>query len=125
MKRLELAVAGAGAACWLLALAYGAGWLPPPASLDLPLRALDALAAALGWLCGNAYVARSRPLPRPLRRYLLAPWLIAPPGLLFLLRSLAPVAEQSALPIAGLLATGVFGVLFLVPVLLRNVFVAR
>lgn len=125
MRRLEIALLGAGLACWSLALLYGTGALAPPASLLLPPRGLFALAAALGFLCGNGYVARSRDLPRPARRVLLGAWFLPPPGLLFLLHALEPLAAQRALPIGGLLASGVFAVLFLVPVSLRNAFSGR
>lgn len=125
MRRLEVALLGAGLACWSLALLYGTGALAPPASLFLPARALFSLAAALGFLGGNAYVARSRELPRAARRVLFGAWFLPPPGFLFLLHALAPLETQRALPIAGLLATAVFGILFLVPVSLRNAFKGR
>jgi hypothetical protein len=122
VRRFELGLVGAGAACWLLAAAYGAGLLPAPGSLALVPRWLYTIAAVAGWLCGNAWVARARGAPPSRRLLLLVPWLLAPPGLFYLLWALVPPAWQAELPIAPLLATGTFAVLFLVPVTLKGVF---
>ncbi len=125
MKRFELGLVGAGAACWLLAAAYGVGLLAAPGSLPLVPRWLFTFAVATGWLCGNGWVARTRTAPPAQRRLLLVPWFLAPPGVFFLLWALVPPAWQAELPIAGLLATGAFAVLFLVPVTLKGVFTGR
>lgn len=75
----------------------------------------------MGWGAGTAYVQLTRRLPRPERRrpFLLA--FFAPPGALFLLRAMAPTAAQQAAPLVPLYALCVFGILFAVPVSLRNV----
>lgn len=78
------------------------------------------VAAFVGWLAGNVYVHRTRGLPRALRRRFLLIYLLGPPSLFYILRSLAPITSQAAVPLAPVYASGVFAILFLVPVTLRS-----
>lgn len=116
----ELSLLGVFLAVWTVALASLVGLLPTDGLLDLSLYQLYGLAAALGWLAGNVYVSRARRVPRPLRRRLLLIYLLGPPGILYLVRSLAHLHIQAQAPFAAIYACGVFFVLFLVPVTLKG-----
>lgn len=120
--RLELVLLALFFACWLVGFLQFFGLVPTTGSLDLGLRGLFTFAAALGWVAGNVYVQRSRGLPGEIRRRLLLIYLLGPPGLLFLLRSMASAETQMAAPLAPLYASGVFSILFLVPVSLKGAF---
>lgn len=120
--RLELVLTALFFASWSVGLLQFVGLVPTAGTLDFGLQGLFTAAAALGWLAGNVYVQRSRGLPSLLRRRLLLIYLLGPPGLLFLLRGMAPMEVQLAAPLAPLYATGVFSILFLVPVSLRGAF---
>jgi hypothetical protein len=120
--RLELVLLALFFAAWLVGLLQWSGLVPRSGSLDLGLRGLFSLAAAVGWLSGNVYVQRSRGLPPGLRRRLMLIYLLGPPGLLFLLRSMAPAETQMAAPLAPLYATLVMSIFFLVPVSLKGAF---
>jgi hypothetical protein len=96
------------------------GLVPLPGTLDLDLYPFYAVAAVCGWLAGNLWVARAAGLPRGLRWRLLLVYLVGPPGVLFLLRAMAPAAAQMAAPFVALYAFGVFAVFFAVPVTLRR-----
>ncbi len=101
----------------ILALLAGS---PLAGLLPLSLYQFYGVAAFLGWLSGNVYVHRSRDAPKPVRRRLWLVYFLGPPGLLYLLRSMAPVVYQAAVPLAPIYACGVFAVLFLVPLTLRT-----
>ncbi|HEX9737542.1 MAG TPA: hypothetical protein VGG06_36740 [Thermoanaerobaculia bacterium] len=119
--RLEIALLAAFSAVWLLAVLALFGILPLAGVFDLGLYRLYSVAAALGWLAGNVYLLRGRGLPaggRGRRRLLLA-YLLGPPGVLYLLRSLAPPAVQAGAPLVPLLSFAVYLLFFLVPVTLR------
>jgi hypothetical protein len=120
--RLELILLALFFASWLVGFLQWSGLLPKAGSLDLGLRGLFSLGAALGWLSGNVYVQRSRGLPAALRRRIMLIYLLGPPGLLFLLRSLAPAETQMAAPLAPLYATLVMSIFFFVPVSLKGAF---
>ena len=120
--RLEAVLLGLFFACWLVGLLQWSGLVPRAGSLDLDLRGLFSLAAAIGWLAGNVYVHRGRNLPPELRRRIRLIYLLGPPGAIFLLRSMAPVEAQAAAPLAPLYATAVTTIFFLVPVSLKGVF---
>ena len=106
-------------ACWIAAALDAVGLVSLAGTLWVSLYGLYATAAALGWLAGNVYVHRRRSLPRRLARRVLVIYFIGPLGLVYLLRFMAPEAAQRAAPLVPLYAAGVFGALFLVPVLLR------
>ena len=112
-------------ASWLVGFLQWAGVVARAGSLELGLRGLFSLAAALGWLAGNIYVKRSRGLPAELRRRVLLIYLLGPPGLVFLLRSMAPVDAQMEAPLAPVYATVVVSIFFLVPVSLKGAFRTR
>ncbi len=113
MELLLLVVFFAG---WVAALALLFAGVPFAGSLQLSLYHLYVTAALLGWLAGNVYVHRGRGAPKLLRRSLLLIYLLGPPGLLYLLWSLAPLSIQRSVPLASVYSCIVFVVLFLVPV---------
>lgn len=119
---MELVLLGIFFVCWLAALAAFGGLLPLAGLLDLGLYQYYGLAAFLGWLSGNVYLHRSRRVPKPLRLRLMLIYLLGTPGLLYLVRALAPLTTQALAPMAPVYATGVFAILFLVPVTLRGSF---
>ena len=73
-------------------------------------------ASVLGWGLGNLYVARTRGEVRALKRILLPVYLLTPPGVLFLMWATASVTLQFGIPLAPVYASGIFVILFLVPV---------
>lgn len=74
----------------------------------------------LGWLSGNVYAFRSAAAPPPvLRRRFLLVYLLGPPSCLYLLRMLAPAADQAAAPLVPLYGSLVYGIFFLIPLTLR------
>lgn len=121
-ERFETIVALLAFVCWLFGLLAYVGLLPLAGTLDLELTAFFAVAAALGWVAGNIYVQRSRGLSSHHRRRLVPIYLLGPPGLLFLLRTMASTVLQAAAPLAPIYGLFVYAVLFLVPVSLRGAF---
>jgi hypothetical protein len=119
---LELALLGFFFVCWLAALASFVGLLPIAGLLDLGLYQYYGLAAFLGWLSGNVYLQRSGRVPKLLKRRLMLVYLMGTPGLLYLIRALAPLTTQAMAPLAPLYASGVFAIFFLVPVTLKGSF---
>lgn len=116
--RLETALLVLCSACWILALVqYYGGW-PLAGRLPLSLYGLYSTAAASGWLFGNVYARRRHRLPAPLKLRVLLLYSVGPPGMLYLLRALAPLADQVAAPLVPLFALGVYEIFFLVPVTL-------
>jgi hypothetical protein len=99
--------------------------LPFAGSLPMGLYQFYGVAALLGWLTGNVYVHRTRGLPRALRRRVLLIYLLGPPGIFYILRSMAPITSQTAVPLAPVYATAVFAILLLVPVTFRSTRVER
>ena len=88
--------------------------------LPLSLYQFYGLAAFLGWLSGNVYVHRSRGAPKSVRRRIWLIYFLGPLGILYLLRSMAPVTTQAAVPLAPIYGCGVFAILFLVPLTLGS-----
>lgn len=148
MLRFERSLLGVGSVLWLAAGLASSGLLPLAGLLELGLYGFYSLSSALGWVAGNAYVFRqqrlfgvdrgpSRPGPfrpetarvspppekptvgRSDRRRFLFVYLLSPPGLLYLVRSMAPEADQAAAPFVPLYALCVYGLFFLVPVTLK------
>lgn len=107
-------------AIWTVALASIVGLLPAAGLLDFSLYQLYGSAAALGWVAGNVYVNRSRRFPKQVRGRILLIYLMGPPGVVYLLRALAPHEAQAAAPMAAIYGCGVFFVFFLVPVTLKG-----
>jgi hypothetical protein len=118
VRRLEPALIGLFLASWLGALLGQLSVLALAGSLPLGLYPFYSLAAALGWVAGNVYVHRRRRVPAPLWRRLLLIYLVGPPGILYLVREMAPAADQALAPLVPLLGFAVFGVFFAVPVTL-------
>ena len=118
--RVETVLVGLFVACWLITILDLVGLTPLAGTLDLGLYPLYVTAALAGWLAGNVFVSRARGLARPLRRRLALLYFMGPPGLLYLLRAMAPDAVQHAAPFVPLYAFGVFAVFFSVPVTLRR-----
>ena len=92
-----------------------------PQIAPLSLYQLYGIAAAAGWLGGNLYVQRARKLPRMIRKRVLLIYLLGPPSVVYLLRTMAPAEEQVAAPLAGIWAFAVLTIFFMVPVSLRRV----
>ena len=118
--RLEVVLLGLFVAAWCLALLSVAAGLPLAGLAPLSLYQLYGIAAAAGWLGGNLYVQRARKLPPMIRRRVLLIYLLGPPSVVYLLRTMAPAEEQAAAPLAGLWAFGVLTIFFMVPVSLRR-----
>ena len=118
MRRVEPALIGLFLASWLGALLGQVRVLDLAGTAPLALYPFFSLAAGLGWLAGNVYVHRRRGIPKPLRRRLMLIYLVGPPGILYLVRAMAPAAEQAIAPLVPLLGFAVFSVFFAVPVTL-------
>ena len=117
---MELGLLGLFLALWTVALAALAGLLPTAGLLNLGLYQLYGIAAFLGWLSGNVFVSRSRKLPKPFRNRILIIYLLGPPALIYVLRSLAETEIQASAPLAAVFACGIFFVFFMVPVTLKG-----
>lgn len=118
--KLELALLGFSATTWLVAILGQLGLLPLAGTFHLDLYPLYSLATVLGWVAGNVYVTRKRLLPpNRYRRRLLMSYFFGPPGLLYLIRALAPREIQNLAPLAWVYALGVYSIFFLVPVTLK------
>ncbi len=115
MGRIELALLAFFAACWAVTALHLVGLAPLFGSFPLDLYPLYGVAGLLGSLAGNVYVARARRLPRERQRTTLLLYFAGPPGVLFLLRAMAPAAAQAAAPLVPVYAFGVFAVFFVVP----------
>lgn len=118
--RLEVVLLGLFVAAWCLALLSVALGLPLAGLVPLSLYQFYGIAAAAGWLGGNLYVRRARKLPRQIRKRVLLIYLLGPPSLVYLLRTMAPATEQGAAPLVGLWAFVVLTIFFMVPVSLRR-----
>lgn len=122
ISRFELVLGAFFIACWFLGLLALLRIFSLAGELRLGLYPLFSLSAALGWVMGNVYVQRTRRQPprRGLPRGLWI-YLLGPPGVLILVRAMAPRIEQEAAPLVPVLAVAVFVVFFLVPVSLSAV----
>ncbi len=118
MRHLGAALAGLFLACWVVVLLGELGVVDLAGHLPLGLYPLYSLAVSLGWGAGIAY-SRLRRRVEPRRRFA---WfllcVLSPLGLVFLLRAMAPAAEQEAAPLVPYLAFGVFSIFFLMPAIL-------
>jgi hypothetical protein len=119
MSRLEPVLVGLFSASWLVGLACAFDLVPGRPELALTYYALFGTAALLGWLAGNVYVRRAQARPRIWRRLLLVTYLCGPPGIVYFLWALGPAQARLAAPLIPLYSFLVFGIFFLVPVLLR------
>jgi len=115
----EIVLAGFSLACVVVVALGSLGWIRLAGALEIGLYPLYSIAAASGWVLGNLYVRRGARVP-PLARLVLMPfYLLLPVGPLFLLRAMAPLAQQAAAPLVPWLCVGIVGVFFLVPVTIR------
>lgn len=107
-------------AAWSLALGASLGLIHLAGRFTLGLYPYYALAVGLGWVLGNLYVWRARRVGgMRTHKWLLVTYLVGPPGVLYLLRTLAVEQAQELAPLAPTWALGAYAVLFLVPVTLR------
>ena len=118
MPRFEPVLVASFLAAWVVDLLAVLGVVDLRGSLELGLYPLYSIAAAAGSVAGNLCMLRGRRLPTPLRRRLQVIYLLGPPGVLFLLRAMAPIEAQRAAPLVPFYSFGVFIVFFLVPVLM-------
>lgn len=125
MRRFEPVLAAFFLATWLVGLLSLFQWIDSSGALRIGLYPLFSIAAAVGWVSGNAYWVRSRPLPSLLRRGVFVVYYVGPLGFLLFLRSMAPRPEQAVAPLVPLYSWIVFSVLFLVPVVLRRTLAKR
>ena len=119
MTTLERGLLAIFGLCWLMTVAHLFGQLPLAGRYDLSLYAYYGLAAAMGWLAGNVWVARRRRVDRRLAVRLLIFYLFAPPSGLYLLHAAASVESRRVAPLAAVWALGVYVIFFLVPVTLK------
>ncbi len=131
--RLELGLLAVFSVIWLLAILVGLGALPLAGTLALDLYRFYSIAAVLGWVAGNIYVSRSESLTgappgerspdappgRRFRKRLLLNYLVGPSSFVYLLRALAPLADQRAAPMVPVYGFCVYSLFFLVPLTLR------
>jgi len=118
--RLEQTILIISLVAWVTGLAGFLDLIPLAGGLTLGLYSYYSLAVALGWICGNVYIWRCRlQAGRQWRGRLLLIYLLGPPSMLFLLRSLAVKAVREAAPLAATWALGVYVILFFVPVTLK------
>ena len=120
MRRFELPLISLFFACWIVTILGQSGLVALAGRLPLSLYGLYSTAAALGWFFGNVYVHRSRREAPELGRRLRLVYLLGPPSIVYLLRTMAPAAEQLLAPLVPVYAMGVYVVFFLVPVVLRR-----
>ena len=119
--QFEFVLLGVASFVWLITILALFGLLPLAGLLGLDLYSFYSIAAALGWVAGNVYVQRVRKLPGPRwRKRLLLAYLLGPAGVVYLLRALAPFADQQAAPLVPIYGFGVYIIFFLVPVTLRQ-----
>ncbi len=121
MTRVEYAAAVGFTLVWLGAWLTLTGLVPLIGRLPLSLYHLYGAAAALGWLMGNIFVPRMRRVAATLERWpFLLLYVLGPPSVICLLRSLAPWERQRAAPLVPVFATVVYVIFFLVPVSFRR-----
>jgi hypothetical protein len=119
VKRYELVFLGLFLACWLVYLLGVFQVVKPAGTLDPGFYPYFSLAAAAGWGAGNLYVYRTRDFDAQLRRRFLPAYFLAPLGLIFLIKTMMPLAFQRAAPLVGVYAFCVFSIFFVVATKLR------
>ena len=103
---------------WIVSLAALFGLLDLHDLIELSLYQYFGSAALLGWLFGNAYSYRLRTRSDKSGQISIWGYLLAPPGVIYLLHAANQSALQSQVPLAPVFALMVFVVIFLVPVTL-------
>jgi hypothetical protein len=125
VKKIEVILGALFLACWTVSIAVFLRLLRIDGAAPLNLYGLDAVAASLGWLFGNVYVQRTRKMEKRDRRPFWLLYFFGPLGIVYLLRSMAPLALQRSAPFALLYAWCVLAIFFLVPVLVRIPFAGK
>lgn len=121
LVRYELVVIAVFSVVWLVAVLALFGILPLAGLVPLDLYRFYSVAGILGWLTGNIYVLRRRALAgHGFGKRMLLAYLVGPPGLLYLLRAMAPAMTQNAAPFVPVYAFAVYAIFFLVPVTLKT-----
>jgi hypothetical protein len=125
IRGLEAVLLGLFLACWLVLALAGVHLTHLAGHAPIPLYPFFSFASALGWSTGTLYILRGRRLADRDRRVLRWVYYLAPKGILYLLRALAPAADLKAAPLVPLWAFGVYSVFFLVPVWAQRVMGGR
>jgi len=112
---LELIVVSLFLACWVVFVLDALGVVHLAGALPLQLYPFFSLAASLGWGAGLGYNVRRRNLAGAMRRRALVVYYFGPPGILHVVRAMAPLALQRLQPLVPILAWGVYSVFFTVP----------
>ena len=118
--RLQPALLGLFLACWAVVLMQRLGLVSLAGLLPLSLYGLYGIAGTMGWVAGNVYAYHRRGLEKPMRRRLLVVYLFGPAGIIYLLRAMAPIADQRAAPMVALWAFGVYCAIFAAPAIIRR-----
>ena len=100
---------------WVLSIAALSGLLDIENFIDLSLYQYFGSAALLGWLSGNTYSYRFKGRSDDSGKSVIWGYLLAPPGIIYLLHAANQSELQSQVPMAPVLALMVFLVIFLVP----------
>jgi hypothetical protein len=116
VTRLETVLFGLFLACWVVDLLVFFRIVTVAGSLALSFYPLYSAAMSLGWFSGYLYERRRGDFPEPLRRRVFLLYFVGPPGLIYLLRAMAPLEAQYAAPLVTLYACGVFSIFFWVPI---------
>ena len=114
-RRIEIFLLALGLTAWCLSLVALLSGRRLAGLSPISLYPLYTVASILGWGLGNLFVARTRGQARGVRRILLPLYLLAPPGVLFALWATATTELQLGVPLAPVYASGIFVILFLVP----------
>jgi len=114
-RRFEVFLLALGLTAWCVSLVSLLSGRRLAGMSPVALYPLYTTASVLGWGLGNLFVARVRGENRVVWRVLLPLYLLAPPGVLFALWATASTELQVGIPLAPIYASGIFVVLFLVP----------
>ena len=125
LRRFEPVLTAFFLASWIVGLLSLFRLVELAGAFTLQLYPLFSLAAVCGWVFGNVYVRRASGVAPWLRRGLLLIYFLGPMGFLLFVRLMAPLADQAAAPFVPFYSWGVFGALFLVPVLMNRTKVKR
>ena len=113
--RIELVLVSLFLASWVVFVLDAVGLLRLAGALPLALYPFFSLAASLGWGAGLGYSVRRRGLEARMRRAAWVVYFFGPPGILHVVRAMAPVELQRLQPLVPLLGWGVYSVFFAVP----------
>jgi hypothetical protein len=125
VKKIEVILAALFLACWGVSIAVFARLLRIDGAAPLGFYGLYGIAASLGWLFGNVYVQRTRRMDKRDRRPFWLLYFFGPLGIVYLLRSMEPLAFQRAAPFVLLYAWCVFAIFYVVPIVVRIPFAGK